>query len=231
MQNKKSKIKKELVEKQTRKTEAVARQHILDQVTENDNHFEKVLNSLKSCQSFSQLKAKCHQISTSFINFEQSPQSVSIIQHKMDVDADAMDVYPNGIPDARALYPCTIKADGNCLPSCGSVFFGYGSDKNSAEIRVRIVTELVLNDDYYLDNKSLLKGTCTDGGNSIKQLPKIYAQYSDMHVPGMTLTDSMVKNIYQMEALKIKKRQVIHGYLADTCTFQCTMLSNILSIP
>jgi hypothetical protein len=36
-----SKIKKELVEKQTRKTEAVARHHILDQVTENDNHFEK----------------------------------------------------------------------------------------------------------------------------------------------------------------------------------------------
>ena len=66
---KKNKIKKELVEKQTRKTEAVAKQHILDQVTENDNHFEKVLNSLKSCQSFSQLKAKCHQISTSFINF------------------------------------------------------------------------------------------------------------------------------------------------------------------
>jgi hypothetical protein len=60
------------------------------------------------------------------------------------------------------------------LPSCGSVF-GYGSDTNSAEIRVRIVTELVLNDDYYLDNKSLLKGTCTDGGNSTK-LPKIYAQ-------------------------------------------------------
>jgi hypothetical protein len=58
--------------------------------------------------------------------------------------------------NARALYPCTIKADGNCLPSCGSVF-GYGSDTNSAEIRVRIVTELVLNDDYYLDNKSLLK--------------------------------------------------------------------------
>jgi hypothetical protein len=47
----------------------------------------------------------------------------------------------NDISDARALYPCTIKADGNCLPSCGSVF-GYGSDTNSAEIRVRIVTEL-----------------------------------------------------------------------------------------
>jgi hypothetical protein len=42
---KKNKIKKELVEKQTRKTEAVARQHILDQVTESDNHFEKVLKS------------------------------------------------------------------------------------------------------------------------------------------------------------------------------------------
>jgi hypothetical protein len=54
----------------------------------------------------------------------------------MDVDADAMDVYPNDIPDARALYPCTIKADGNCLPSCGS-------DKNSAEIRVRIVRACV----------------------------------------------------------------------------------------
>ena len=167
---------------------------------------------------------KCHQISTSFINFEQSPQSVSIIQHKMDVDADAMDVYPNDIPDARALYPCTIKADGNCLPSCGSVF-GYGSDTNSAEIRVRIVTELVLNDDYYLDNKSLLKGTCTDGGNSTKQLPKIYAQYSDMYVPGMTLTDSMVKNIYQMEAIKIKKDKSYMGI------WQIYALSSVLCCP
>jgi hypothetical protein len=49
MQNKKSKIKKELVEKQTRKTEAVAKQHILDQVTENDNHYPLHLHQHPSC--------------------------------------------------------------------------------------------------------------------------------------------------------------------------------------
>ena len=106
-----------------------------------------------------------------------------------------------------------------------AVFLVMAVIKNSAEIRVRIVTELVLNDDYYLDNKSLLKGTCTDGGNSTKQLPKIYAQYSDMYVPGMTLTDSMVKNIYQMEAIKIKKDKSYMGI------WQIYALSSVLCCP
>lgn len=69
----------------------------------------------------------------------------------LEVDADAMDVYPNDVPDPRALFPCKVDADGNCLPSCGSVY-AYGTGIKAAEMRVRILIELVLYDGVYLDN-------------------------------------------------------------------------------
>jgi len=41
-------------------------------------------------------------------------------------------------------FPVTVRADGDCLAAAGSVF-AYGSDESPAELRVRIVKELVLN--------------------------------------------------------------------------------------
>jgi hypothetical protein len=125
----------------------------------------------------------------------------------LEVDADAMDVYPNDVPDPRALFPCKVDADGNCLPSCGSVY-AYGTGIKAAEMRVRILIELVLYDGVYLDNDCFLKGMT---GESSKQLPKIYAQYSDMYVPGMNLNDNMVRNIYQMELMKIRIMWQMHA--------------------
>ena len=41
------------------------------------------------------------------------------------------------------LYPVEVKSDGNCLPSCGSVF-AYGNPNHTSEMRVRIIHELCL---------------------------------------------------------------------------------------
>jgi len=62
-------------------------------------------------------------------------------------------------------------------------------------------------------------------GESSKQLPKIYAQYSDMYVPGMNLNDNMVRNIYQMELMKIRIDKTYMGM------WQMYALSSVLKSP
>ena len=112
---------------------------------EMSDYFPNIISQLKTCKSFKQLKHKCQQIYPELTNFEKRPESINIMDAGLEVDADAMDVYPNDVPDPRALFPCKVDADGNCLPSCGSVY-AYGTGIKAAEMRVRILIELVLYD-------------------------------------------------------------------------------------
>ncbi|KAK6168560.1 hypothetical protein SNE40_021068 [Patella caerulea] len=75
--------------------------------------------------------------------FETVPDEVYFENSLFEMDVDAMEILPNDIPDDRILYPCIVKADGNCLPSSGSVF-SHGHINATAELRVRILSELVL---------------------------------------------------------------------------------------
>lgn len=54
-------------------------------------------------------------------------------------------------------YPASAIANGDCLPGTGSVY-AFGDDTRADEIRARIVVELVLNEDYYLEESNLQKG-------------------------------------------------------------------------
>ena len=102
----------------------------------------------------------------------------------MEVDANSMDSYPNDVPDVRALYPCRVSSDGNCLPACGSVF-AHKTEIYAAEMRLRIIIELDQNENLYLNNDFLKTGLTNTRS---KNLSFIYAQYSDMYVAGIHLT-------------------------------------------
>ena len=54
---------------------------------------------------------------------------------------------PAYAPDSFA--QITIYGDGNCLPRCLS-YLVYGHENNHEEMRIRIVTEGVLNKEHYL---------------------------------------------------------------------------------
>ncbi|CAC5390284.1 unnamed protein product [Mytilus coruscus] len=144
------------------------------------------------------------------------------MDQRMEVDAKAMDNYPDDVPDTRALYPCKVSSDGNCLPSCGSVF-AHKSEFKASEIRLRIVIELVQNEHLYLDNNFLLKGTTNT--KSSKNLPTIYAQYSDMYLPGIHLTENIIRSIYQKEIMKIRLEKTYMGI------WQIHALSSVLCTP
>ena len=187
-----------------------------------EQNYPLLLNKLRNCRGFEQLKVKCYEISQSFSELPTVPQSVTVLSSNLEVDIDAMDLYPNDVPDSRVLFPCIVPADGNCLPSSGSVF-GYGCPDFSAEIRLRILCELALNEDTYLNNGFLLKGL-PDNEKS-RNLAKSYAMYSDMWVPGMLLNDDMIKSIYQMELRKIKVNYSFMGM------WQIHALSSVLKVP
>ena len=84
------------------------------------------------------------------------------------VDEDALTWFPK---DSQPLTPLKIYGDGNCLPRCASMM-AFGDQDNHVEMRTRIVMELALNLDTYLDDEFLKSGhECEDC------LPTIYAIY------------------------------------------------------
>ena len=79
--------------------------------------------------------------------------------------------------------------DGNCCPRSASLLF-TGSDDRHTEMRVRIVRELLLHDDRYLDSSFLCQGI--DRVDTTR--PAVYAQYSPGYVPGSKLSDADIRS-------------------------------------
>ncbi|RUS85584.1 hypothetical protein EGW08_006667 [Elysia chlorotica] len=63
----------------------------------------------------------------------------------------------NSLQQLVCLEEVTVRADGNCLPACGSVY-AFGEDINPELVRLHIIQELVTYQEYYLDEKNLVKG-------------------------------------------------------------------------
>ncbi|CAC5359740.1 unnamed protein product [Mytilus coruscus] len=175
--------------------------------TNTELPFDKneAIYSLKNVKSHRELKSRCSQLIKDLGTLESNPLMVNIMDQRMEVDAKAMDNYPDDVPDTRALYPCKV------------------SKFKASEIRLRIVIELVQNEHLYLDNNFLLKGTTNT--KSSKNLPTIYAQYSDMYLPGIHLTENIIRSIYQKEIMKIRLDKTYMGI------WQIHALSSVLCTP
>lgn len=185
---------------------------------------DKLLQELKSCRSYCQLKKNCLRFEKEMVDISLSQEEINFMNFGLEVDSDAMDFYPNDVPDKRALYPSKVPADGNCLPSSGSVL-ACGSSVKATEIRIRILIELVLNDSKYLDSEFLQRGLPIQMIHSSVSLPKIYAQYSDMFNVGMALDENGIRNVYQMEVMKIRLDKSYMGI------WQIHALSSVLNTP
>ncbi|KAH3818565.1 hypothetical protein DPMN_120286 [Dreissena polymorpha] len=85
--------------------------------------FSKLLNELNVCKTYMTLKKKCQTIDLS--EYELTCKDISFSsQPDLDADFYALENMPDDIPSVADRCPCIVKvkADGNCLPSCGSVF-------------------------------------------------------------------------------------------------------------
>ncbi|KAH3718358.1 hypothetical protein DPMN_061161 [Dreissena polymorpha] len=117
------------------------------------------------------------------------PDEISVYENKLEIDFDAFFDKPSDL-DSSELYPVEVNADGNCLPSCGSVF-AFGTRERTEKIRTRIMKELHENEGTYLSNEFLNRGC-----SSQKYLAKHYAQYLEFFIPGMALDQDIIKDIF-----------------------------------
>ena len=182
--------------------------------------YNTVLNDLHKCRSFDQLKAECEKNDIQALNV--NPNEVNLQFKNLDVDLNAIEDIPGDVPHEYDIYPCEVKSDGNCLPSCGSVF-AYKTIEHCDELRVRIIEELVKNEECYLDNTFLSKGL--NDVDESRNLTLSYCQYSEYYIPGLPLNNEEVKSIYQKEILSITEDKSYMGI------WQLFALSSVLQTP
>ncbi|XP_060601076.1 vertnin-like [Ruditapes philippinarum] len=145
---------------------------------------------------------------------------VSVYGNKLEVDFESVVDVPEDI-DKSDLYPVEVYADGNCLPSCGSVF-AFGTPTRPEEIRTRIIKELSEHEDYYLNNENLNKGLEAKTANN---LAKQYAMYSEYFIPGMNLDEKLIQEIFRKEVLSLTQNKSFMGI------WQMFALSSVLGAP
>ena len=182
----------------------------MEQISTRKATFQSILTEMNKCTSYPKLQQKCQEYDKAIRKFHIECQRAVIdeIHSSLKADIDAVEYMPDDIKSNFELCPCSVCTDGNCLPSSGSVL-AYGQRVNEQEIRVRIIKELVENEETYLDDKYLARGTGTEKND--KACSKSYAQYSDKYVPGMKLTKSLIKRIYQEEVLSLTEDKSFMG--------------------
>ena len=189
---------------------------------ERSTFFEHTLEDLEKSVSYQELERKCIDINQRMekfqIDFEYMP---SIMNTGLEVDEDAMDLYPADTVQNEVLYPVNVVGDGNCLPYTGSIH-GFGNDQHGIEMRVRIIVEAVMHKDQYLSQSYLERGHIGIGS---KDLTKAFALYSDEYTPPNELKENDIENIYKKEIMKIRRNKTFMGI------WQIFALSSVLSRP
>ena len=118
-----------------------------------------------------------------------------------------LDTYPPDTP-LKDCFPTEVIADGDCLPSCGSVF-AIGTIPRVYEIRTHIVKELATHDEYYLNEDNLRKEYNDE--KSVGHLLRAYAMYSEEYIPGVRLDQETIRVIFEHEATKMGKPRTYMG--------------------
>ena len=164
--------------------------------TDRHDYFASIQGLLVNCRSYASMKLTIPD--TFLYPFEPTPPSETTLQGMPD-DAIAAQLLSQvtGM-ETSTMRPVHVLGDGNCCPRSAILLF-TGSDDRHTEMRVRIVRELLLHDDRYLDSSFLCQGI----DRVDTTLPAVYAQYSPGYVPGSKLSDADIRNVYERETMSV----------------------------
>ena len=116
--------------------------------------FDTLSMQLNEACTYAALEVVCRQHSHLASQHPLGIASLSAADPVFTTDVDAASVFPKDTP---RLTPLAIAGDGNCLPRCASVLV-YGDEEHHTEMRARIILELVLAQECYLDESFLQDG-------------------------------------------------------------------------
>ncbi|XP_071122434.1 uncharacterized protein [Mytilus edulis] len=166
-------------------------------------YFAALLRDLSTAETFEELKviADHYSVEMSTIQEPCPLPNISLTDLPVFIDADALQMIPNDIPEGNFM-PVVVQGDGNCLPRSAAVL-AYGNEEDHQEFRVRIILELVANEDLYLNDDYL--SSALELNIKTRQLSKQFAMYSSEYIPGDVLTPAAVRRVFRKEVLDITK--------------------------
>ena len=190
---------------------------------ESRTYFKRYLDEMVECNSYQNLQDMCKTFSSEIDDINIDPHIINVLGLDVEIDTEAAEYMPFDLPEEN-LYPLKVHADGNCLPSTASIF-RYGNADQVEEMRVRIILELVQNEDLYLKDDFL--ELRLDAENAIlgRSLKKQYAQYSESFIPGQRLTEEKVRSIFRQEVPSVTRDKSFMGI------WQIHALSSVLKTP
>ncbi|KAL8577629.1 hypothetical protein ACOMHN_020238 [Nucella lapillus] len=163
--------------------------------TDRESYFKTIAGKLQkaSKKSFYQLQELAKEVEKDIDKWPVSCVQGLDASH-YSTDEKAADLFPK---DAPALLPISIEGDGNCLQRCAALL-ATGSEKAHVEMRVRIIVELAVNEQYYLNDENLKKQYSGTAASS--KWSKLYATHSyqlgqeELHAEG-------IQKVFQKEVV------------------------------
>ena len=171
--------------------------------------FDTLSMQLNEACTYAALEVVCGQHSHLASQHPLGIASLSGADPVFTTDVDAASVFPKDTP---RLTPLAIAGDGNCLPRCASVLV-YEDEEHHTEMRARIILELVLAQEFYLD-ESFLQDGC-QGSNVLAT----YSMFSGQVVPTPFVQNS-AQSVMREEIMDMRKASAYMGDLAITCLRQ-----------
>lgn len=129
---------------------------------------QTLLDRLGKSRIFKAIQSECEQISNEIGEIDVYLQDINVLSEGIDLDEDVVDFIPTDLI-SDVLLPCQVNADGNCLPSTGSIS-AFAHRHQVHEIRLRIIMEQVKHEQYYLNDSFLEHGQYSRNGKSKSSL-------------------------------------------------------------
>ncbi|KAL8567152.1 hypothetical protein ACOMHN_033054 [Nucella lapillus] len=167
----------------------------VSRATDRESYFKTIAGKLQKASKklFYQLQELAKEVEKDIDKWPVSCVQGLDASH-YSTDEKAADLFPK---DAPALLPISIEGDGNCLPRCAALL-ATGSEKAHVEMRVRIIVELAVNEQYYLNDENLKKQYSGTAASS--KWSKLYATHSyqlgqeELHAEG-------IQKVFQKEVV------------------------------
>ena len=186
---------------------------------DRQEYFAGLQTLLSNCSTYTAMKLAIP-VSLPYPLQVTSPSDIDLQLLPDDTISTALLANMTTNQDTSSLRPVRVEADGNCFPRAGSLLF-TGSEARHTEIRVRIVREMLLHDDDYLDSGVLSEGTSSNDPS----MPDRYAQFSPAYVPGHKLTQRDIRKIYEDETMSVVRPGAYCGI------WQLHALSSVANTP
>lgn len=221
------------VQSSIRPASAINTWHI-DSLDERQHYFKSKLEEFTRCNNYRELEIIAleidREITDTYGQITLDPD-FNVVDGHLTGDAVAkqlVDLHTSDYPDQiEGRLPVSVLADGNCLPRSGSVL-AFGKEDYHAEIRCRIVVELVKHKGHYLDLTQLNKGIDLPP-NEAKSLLKTYSMYSEQYVPGTRLTQSVINKVFENETMSVCPNESFCG-IWQICALSSVLKCKLVSI-